>query len=95
LSSKCHVGESGGERKRRTQTPLTLPPFLLAFPCFAFALPPSKKVISTVIKRFHSHGQQLCKFIGKKKESFYIGKTHYDPKGKIILFWETAHLPLP
>ena len=67
-------------------------------PCFAPPTAPgppsSEKVISSVTKRFHSHGQQLCKFI-EKKESFYIRKTYFDPKGIIIRFRETAYLPLP
>ena len=31
----------------------------------------------------------------EKKESFYIRKTYFDPKGIIIRFRETAYLPLP
>jgi len=49
------------------------------------------------IERFHSRGQQLCKFIGTK-ESFYIRKEfNSTPKGlvwytnmaAISLFWNT------
>ena len=47
------------EKEGEGQTPLTLPLCLLAFPCFAFALHTPKKVISPVIKSFHSQCQQL------------------------------------
>ena len=93
------LGRVVGKEEEGHRALSPFPHCLLAFPCFAFALhppaPPPKKVISTVLKLFHSQCQQLCKFIEKKKERFHIRKTYNEPKGIIIRSWETAHLPLP
>ena len=67
---------------------------LLCFPHRPRRPPPPKKSFHQLQSVF-THMVSSYVNLLEKKESFYIRKTYFDPKGIIIRFRETAYLPLP